>query len=247
MRLIVKLGDQLPKKAGKVADIGVKKQWLTKQDIAIERQLAKVIMQFQGKHEIFAEELHDTFVDSENVWVIDPISHTYSYLHGLPHYAVVVTHLHKGDPVFTAVYDPTMKELFTAQKNKGAFLNGKRIHVQPNSDACILSEFFRETHTKELKKAMRLFGEIIAFGRLKILGSVALSYAYVACGRVQATVIRGEDGFTAIAGRLLVEEADGTFTGFKGEPYTFSSSGALATAGDLHRKLLPIVKKYIKV
>lgn len=242
-KLIVELGDTLPSKAGKIQDIGIKKQWLTKQDLALERKLSAFINKLPGTHTIFAEELHTEFIDSENVWVIDPISHTFSYLHGLPHYAVVVSHLHKGILQFTAVYDPTMKELFTARKGKGAFLNNKRLRVlKKDTDGCILFEFFRQGVDTKNKDSFGLLGKLFGYGRIKIIGSVALDYAYVAAGRAQAAVIKNEDGFTAFAGRLLVEEAGGTFTDFSGKPYKVGATGAIASNGLIHKDMVKITK-----
>lgn len=242
-KLIIQLGDTLPFKAGKIDDIGIKKQWLTKQDLTIERKLSAFVKKLPGKHTIFAEELHTEFIDEENVWVIDPISHTFSYLHGLPHYAVVVSHIHKGILNFCAVYDPTMKELFTAQKGKGAYLNNKKLHVfGKNKDGCILFEFFRQSIDTQNKDAFGILGKLFAYGRIKILGSVALDYAYVAAGRAQAAVIKNEDGFTAFAGRLLVEEAGGTFTDFNGKPYKVGATGAIASNGVIHKNMVKITK-----
>src|SRR5258708_6645042 len=129
LSLVKKLGDELPELAGKIEDIGVKKQWVTAKDIEIEKTLAETIHKFPGEHKIFAEELNDEYISGDSVWVIDPISHTFSFIHGLTHYAVVLSHLVKGEVLFSVIYDPTTKELFTARKGKGSYLNDKRIHV----------------------------------------------------------------------------------------------------------------------
>ena len=120
---IIELGDSLPVLSGNVVDIGKSKQHLTEKDIEIETKLTELINTFSGKHSIYAEELHDNFVEEENVWIIGPISNTANFIHGMPHYSVVLSHIFKGEILFAIVYDPSNKELFTAEKGKGAFVS----------------------------------------------------------------------------------------------------------------------------
>src|SRR3989344_3026845 len=126
---IIELGDSLPAISGNIVDIGKNKQWLTAKEIEIETELINVINTFPGKHSFYAEELHRDFAASENVWIIDSISGTINFIHGMPHYSVVLSHLHKGEIKFAVVYDPSNKELFTAEKGKGTFLNDKQVRV----------------------------------------------------------------------------------------------------------------------
>jgi|SRR3989344_2295194 len=84
--LTKKNGMLLKQKAGKIKDIGITKKYLTELDLKIERDFEKMIGQFDGNHTIFAEEEHDNIKNSESIWVIDPISSTYNFIHGFPHY-----------------------------------------------------------------------------------------------------------------------------------------------------------------
>jgi myo-inositol-1(or 4)-monophosphatase len=127
---MIEAGKRIKEKAGQVEDIGIKKQWLTQEDIEIERGFVDLIKTFEGDHIVFAEEENSDFKEKDNVWIIDPISSTIAFIGGLPHYAIVCSHLHKGKVVFAAVYDPSIDEMFTAIKGQGAFLNGKSINVQ---------------------------------------------------------------------------------------------------------------------
>src|SRR3989338_6115527 len=79
-------------RAGKIKDIGIKKQWLTEEDIAIERGLKEIIQKHHPNHAFFAEEEHDSFPENENVWIADPISGTRTFIDGLPHYGIVVAY-----------------------------------------------------------------------------------------------------------------------------------------------------------
>jgi len=81
-------GKRLVMRAGKIADIGIIKKDLTEEDLAIERGLKEIITSFGSDHALFAEEENDVFQESKNVWAVDPISSTSSFIKGLPHYAL---------------------------------------------------------------------------------------------------------------------------------------------------------------
>lgn len=234
--LIVKLGDELPPVAGTVEDIGTKKQLLTKYDLYIEERLSQLIRTFPGQHTVFAEELHADFQAAENVWIIDPISHTLNFLRGLPHYAIVCSHMHKGNVVFSAVYDPCMKELFTAQLHMGSFLNGKKMTVDASaiSDPVILFG----SSLSRCEESVRAFSSLQPLGRIKNFGSYALHYAYVACGRAHGAVSLCKDIFPEFAGKLLLEEAGGEMTTFLGEDFSLHSQYIIASNGRLHDHLV---------
>lgn len=227
--LVKKLGDGLLAEAGKIEDIGVKKQWLTENDIKIEKALTKLVKGFEGEHKVYGEELHEEFLNADNVWVIDPISHTFNFLHGLPHYAVVVSHMKKGEIVFSIVYDPSMRESFVAYKGEGAYLNGERIEVKTQDvSRAVLFDHGHQGLDDFISAQERIF----SFGRIKTLGSLGLHYAYVACGRAQAAVSLNKDTFPEFAGKLLVEEAGGVFLDFDGDQLKTDTRGVIAASNE---------------
>ncbi len=232
IKKIIELGDSLPAVSGNTIDIGQSKQWLTKKDIEIETKLAKMIKTFSGKHSVYAEELHNNFIEDENVWIIDPISNTRNFIRGIPHYSVVLSHLHKGEIKFAVVYDPSNKELFTAEKGKGAFLNDKKIHVSEHQKELFFlvdgEEFFR-------KEVLKIISTIWENGHtVRILGSLGVHYAHVACGRIDGAISFNKDTFPEFAGKLLVEEAGGKFTDFVGDDLNVKTFGIIASNGLIH-------------
>lgn len=238
-------GDSIVEKAGKIEDIGVKKAWLTEQDIAIEKEFHKLIGTFSGTKQIFSEELSSDFVEGDNVWVIDPISHTFNYLHGLPHYAVVVGYLRKGETIFSAMYDPSVKELFVAEKKSGVTLNSEKVQVNTNNkNICTIYDPQMPDKRFDKKARLEILSQVMNIGRNKVFGSAGLQYAYVACGRVQACIDMNKDAFTSIPGELMVQEAGGIVTDFYGEKIDEKTMGIVVSNGVLHKDLLEITKKY---
>ncbi len=238
---IVELGDTLPQISGCIADIGKGKKWLTEKEIEIETELVNLIRTFPGEHSIYAEELHNTFVVAENVWVIDAISNTTNFLHGMPHYTIVLSHVHKDIVKFAVVYDPSSKELFTAEKGKGAFLNGKEIHVSNRSLKeeifFMMGPYFTPPRPYR-EKALRVIKAMSENGNtVRVFGSLGLHYAYVACGRSDVAVSFNEDTFPEFAGKLLVEEAGGKFTDFDGNILNVNTEGVIASNKKVHEEI----------
>lgn len=233
----MELGDTIVSEAGTVSDIGTEKQWLTERDLEIETKLSNFILKFDPGAQIYAEELHDNFNEGKSIWIIDPISSTYNFINGLPHFTVVVSHMKDGEVIFAAVYDPSAKELFSAEKGKGVYLNNKKVGVRDRSDFTILIGgcFERKLFNENLYELFKL-------GTVRVLGSVALHYAYVACGRTTVAYSNNKDTFPEFAGKLLVEEGGGVFTDGTGNPLTHECKGIIAASNkDNHKKILEIV------
>ncbi len=121
-RYIVEAGKTLVEKQEHIVDIGIKKRWLTEEDIRIEQMLETIIKDNDPSHELYAEEEHDSFPEVENVWVADPISGTRSYIDGSPNYSIAVAHMQGGVVQFSAVYHPPTDELFISHRGGGVIL-----------------------------------------------------------------------------------------------------------------------------
>ncbi len=238
---IIELGDTLPPLAGHTTDIGKSRQWLTQKDIEIETELTNLIKTFPGKHSVYAEEMHNTFVEDENVWIIDPISNTINFLQGMPHYSVVLSHLYKGEVQFAVVYDPSNKELFTAEKGKGTFLNKKRVYVSKRDEDMIfmIGPYVVSPHREKLLKVISVMSQ--SGSVMRNLGSLGVHYAYVACGRADFAISFNKDTFPEFAGKLLVEEAGGKFTDFNGGVLGPQTEGIIASNDLVYDQILKLV------
>jgi len=240
--LVIALGNSLPDLAGQIRDLGLAKKYVTEKDLEIEQALASLIKSFPGKQDIFAEEIYDQLLASDSLWVIDPISNTFNFLHGFPHYAIVVSHIVQGEVRFAVVYDPSVKELFLAKKGEGATLNGKPIQVNTTTnDHCLLYEFSSSKITQD--RAFWLMQKLNTLGKTKkSFGSVALHYAYVACGRASAAVTINKDIFPEMAGLLLVQEAGGRVSDFHGQAIGLDTVGVVFSNGQIHSDVLALLQ-----
>jgi len=212
--------------------------------LKIETELTNLINAFPGEHQVYAEEMSNTFTNSENVWIIDPISNTLNFIHGLPHYSVVLSHVYKSELLFAVVYDPSTQEMFTAEKGKGAFLNDIKISVSNRAEdlVVLVGPSLMPSYSKR-RRTVELLDLFSCVGAVRTFGSLGVHYAYVACGRADIAVTLNKDVFPEFAGKLLVEEAGGKFTDFEGGELTINTYGIVATNAVMHNDALRKVRQ----
>jgi myo-inositol-1(or 4)-monophosphatase len=237
-------GEKLIESAGRVADIGVKKRWLTEFDLAIERAVAETILALPGEHVLFAEEEHQSAPVGESIWILDPVSSTKSFIRGVPLFSTVISHVVNGETRFAAVFDPSRRELFTARRGQGAYLAERRLQVDASPSDWFLHSMPAH-RSLEGEPSVSLYADLLKLGSVRMSGmSEGLAYAYVACGRFSGAVGGNIDVFPAWAGRLLVEEAGGLFTDFFGQPLTFDPHGTACGPAAVHARLVSTVSRY---
>ena len=207
-------GKRLAGRVGNIADIGITKKYLTEEDLAIERGFKNIINSFGDNHVLYAEEENDVFKNSDNFWVVDPISGTKGFIEGRPNsYSIVISHLINHKAVFAAVYNPTADELFTAYIGKGAFLNNESIRVSHRSSQVILRP---STSWKRPEVIERLNQLLKGYSVISNWNSIAIQYCEVACGRADGIITATKDAFPEFAAALIIREAGGKFTNLRG-------------------------------
>ena len=231
---------------------------VTEADRASEKLIReKLTAAFPG-HGIFGEEGTREQLDSEYRWYVDPLDGTTNFAHGFPAFCVIlglerrakqkqtqVLRLRAapsaqddnvdedGEIVAGVVYDPLRDEMFSAERGKGAWLNGKAIHV---SKTRTLAESLTATgfpsHKRHSSPNMHFYQEITLRSHgVRRAGSAGLDLAYVACGRLDGFWEFNLNPWDTSAGILLVEEAGGTVTHFDGGRFTLDSREVFATNG----------------
>ena len=202
-------------------------------DIKSEELIVRTIKKHYPHHDILTEETKHHHVSSDYLWVIDPLEGTLNYAHHIPFWALNIGLFHKGKPLLGVIHSPITKETFHALEGKGAFLNGKRIQVNNESDP--LKTFFSGS-VKHLAN-LNLSGHV-----LRSYGCCGLELAYVACGRLGGRIkLRGIDPYGYGASSSIIIEAGGTLTDIHGHQWKLNSGGAIASNGKLHQKLVELV------
>lgn len=195
-------------------------------------------------HDILTEESPEIAGSSGFRWIIDPLDGTTNYAHSYPVFCVSIALEVKGVIMFGAVCNPMLGELFLAERGAGAFLNGRRLTISRTemlSHSLLATGFpydIRQDRNNNINyfKVMALNAQAV-----RRTGSAALDLAYLAAGRF--------DGFWELklmpwdtaAGWLLVEEAGGIVTDFRGDPYHLLSRNILASNGLIHAEISRIL------
>lgn len=169
-------------------------------------------------------------------WVLDPIDGTKSFICGVPLYSTLLAYEEAGDPVLGVCYFPALNELVYAERGHGAYWNGRRTQVSRQSQitgAVIASgsvgtmdrtgrlEGFRMLEAKAM--AARTWGD-------------AYGHALVATGRVAAMLDPLVARWDISAMAVIVREAGGRFTDFRGSEAL--GSEAISSNGLVHEELL---------
>lgn len=179
-------------------------------------------------------------------WVIDPLDGTTNFVHGLPTYAVSVGLMAGDEVVAGVVYEVNRDECFYAWKGGGAFLNDEPIKVTPAStiDESLFATGFPVHNFEKLHDYLAILNELMkdAHG-LRRVGSAATDMAYVACGRYEAFFEYNLNPWDVAAGVIIVQEAGGTITDFRGEN-DFLFGKEMVAAGPVHAELLKVIKKH---
>ena len=144
-------------------------------------------------------------------WIIDPIDGTVNYLQGIPICCISIALIHENRPIIGVIHDFNKEETFTAINNSGAYLNGESIYVSKKlkpQDAILATGFPTQTHNSinKINKTVNTFSQ---WKKIRMLGSAALSLAYVASGRIDAYHENSIMLWDIAAGWALVEAAGG--------------------------------------
>ena len=224
---------------------------VTEADVAVETMFRKMIAERFPDHTILAEEFGEDAATrgASHCWVFDPIDGTNNYAHGLPIFCSSLALEIDGKGEIGAIYDPTRKELFVAERGGGAFLNGRPIHVSSAStlvESMLVTGFPYDIHER-IPEIVGLFGEFVGKARaVRRLGSAALDLCYVAAGRMDGFWEQDLKPWDIAAGTIIVEEAGGRVTDFAGEPYSSRRSQLLATNGAIHDDMLAVTRAFLR-
>ena len=217
---------------------------VTEADHASERAIMAVIQQDYPDHYILTEESGAIIQDSTYKWIIDPIDGTVNFANGIPLCCVSIGLEQDGKMIMGAVYNPLMNEFFFAQKGFGATLNNKQIQVSQKTaviKSCLVTGF-PYTYLDEPNGPIQVFEKLIRKGvPVRRLGSAAIDLCWVAAGRFDGFYEHKLQAWDSAAGFLMVEEAGGKVTDFKGEHYSPYQPHLLATNGKIHDELLGII------
>ncbi|UCH00681.1 MAG: inositol monophosphatase [Deltaproteobacteria bacterium] len=219
---------------------------VTEADRVSEEMITSKINHLFPDHDILAEEFTYTNRGSDFRWIIDPLDGTTNYAHGYPVFCVSIALQRLDEIILGIIYNPMLSEMFVAEKDKGVFLNGREVHVSNTiriSESLVATGFPYDIR-EDTQNNLNYFNKMIMEARaIRRAGSAALDLAYVAAGRF--------DGFWEIklspwdtaAGWLMVVQAGGLVTDFRGKEYYLDSPVILASNGKIHKEMMDVLNR----
>lgn len=214
---------------------------ITEADRRSEKLVVDKLQLYFPSHGIVAEEGSGSEGASEYRWYVDPLDGTTNFAHGFPMFNVTLALARAGEVIAGVVYDPVRREMFTAERGAGAYLNHRRMRV---SDTKRLSDSLASTGFPSRKRHHNInihfyYQLAMASHGVRRTGSAALDLAYVSCGRLDFFWEFGLKPWDQAAGTLLVTEAGGKTSDMNGQPLLVAGSDhLLADNASLHDEVL---------
>jgi myo-inositol-1(or 4)-monophosphatase len=222
---------------------------VTEYDYKAEKAIIDLIQKHAPNSQFLAEESGVSGKESSLIWVIDPLDGTVNFAHQIPIFAVSIGIEKEGQILAGVVLQPITDELFVAERNKGAFCNGKAIAVSQVStlQGSILATGFPYNLAENPHDCIDHFIDILRAGiPIRRLGAAAIDFVYTASGRFEGFFEVSLSPWDCAAGKLILEEAGGKITEWNGDPFEIRShSPLLATNGRIHREAISLLSRKV--
>lgn len=227
--------------------------YVTEVDKESEQIIIQILKKSFPDDIIIAEESYDGSYDGRSpAWIIDPLDGTTNFIHGFPMISVSIARIENGIISAGCVLDPLREEFFWAIRDKGAYMNGRRLHPRseaPLIDKALVATGFPFRRKDLVEPYFKTFTEI--FKRVSDIrrgGSAALDLTYIACGRIDGFWEIGLKPWDIASAMLFIREVGGVVTDFwgRGEQDVIWNGNIIAAASaDLHKMIFEYVKRFL--
>ena len=202
--------------------------FVTVYDVAVQDFILRELLKKWPDAVFLAEEQENDnqVLNAPRCFILDPIDGTANFIHNYRHSCISLAMLEQGTTVFGAIYNPYLDEMFCAELNKGATLNGRPIHVSDSHPENGFATFGTSPYYKQTlgEKTFALAKSLYqTMSDVRRSGSAALDLAYLAAGRTDAFFELRLSPWDIAAGTLLIREAGGTITQSDGTPVTLTA------------------------
>ena len=223
---------------------------VTEYDHKAEQSIIEFITGNVPNSQFLAEESGASGSNKNGItWIVDPLDGTVNFAHQIPIFAVSIGIEQDGKVIGGVILQPMTQELFVAEVGKGAFMNGRKIHVSkaPVLKESILATGFPYNLAENPSDCIEHFVDILKAGiPIRRLGAAAIDLAYTAAGHFDGYFEIGLSPWDCAAGKLLLEEAGGLITTWEGKPFDIRSRNTIiATNGLIHNEAVTLLTRSI--
>jgi myo-inositol-1(or 4)-monophosphatase len=215
----------------------------TKADIESEQAIITVLRQAFPRYNIYAEESGRIDNGSEYTFVIDPLDGSNNFVLGIPDFAISIGLLQNNEATLGVIYNPILDLLYSAEKGKGAYLNGKPIHVndEANITKTTVSYTCGYNTSREYSESVKSKLHDLPVKRVLDTWAPAYDYCLLASGRLEAIISKEGDLEDYVAAKIIVTEAGGKISDFKNNPVDGKAADFIATNGTPIHETLSIL------
>lgn len=216
---------------------------VTEVDEQAERKIGGMLREAFPDYGMLAEEGGASSGDGEYRWIVDPLDGTVNYAHGLPVFCVSIALERAGELALGVVHDPMREETFVAERGGGATLNGRPIRVSETNELIRALVVTGLPYDRDaMPAALDLFSRFAVLTQgIRKQGSAALNVCYVASGRLDGYYERGVKPWDVAAGALILEEAGGKVTDFRGDGFDLEGPEIVASNAALHGSMVDVI------
>lgn len=224
-------------------------EYVTEIDRMAEDIIVEVIHDHYPDHSILGEERGQQG-EHEFQWIVDPLDGTTNFIHGFPVFSVSIAVTHNGQLEHGVVYDPLRQEIFSASRGQGAQLDGRKIRVSRRpgmQHSLIATGFPYRANKKYLDQYLEMLKAVISVSAgIRRPGSAALDLCYVAAGRVDGFWEIGLNIWDVAAGALIIKEAGGRISDFRGSDGYLQSGNIVAGNPKIYAALSKLLTPHTK-
>jgi myo-inositol-1(or 4)-monophosphatase len=249
------LGETVAREAGRIllehyrTDFAVEHKGavnlVTEVDLAAEEWIVSRIRKSFPSHSILAEEKHSNAPAGDVSWVVDPLDGTTNYAHGYPAFSVSIGLEVRGELEWGAVFDPVRDELYTARRGRGGFCNGVPVRVSrvTSLNASLLATGFPyDIRTDSQTNLDNFCAFAVRTQGIRRSGSAALDFCSVAAGRLDGFWELKLNPWDCAAGYLIIREAGGKVTNFRGGSGSIYDRQVVASNGLIHEEMIRVLE-----
>ena len=207
-------------------------------DLESNKAIIKIIKKNFPTHSILSEETGFEDNKSDFKWVIDPLDGTHNFLHKIPIFGISIALEYKNETVLGVMHFPVLCMTAVAEKNKGAFLNRKKLKVSDKKildHAFVLVDYSYSTRN-QMAKILRSFSKKSV--DIRNFGAAVYNLLMIASGKAEGYIILSTNEWDVAAGFLIIEEAGGKITDSDGKKYSFNQKKFMASNGKVHKELI---------
>jgi len=218
------------------------KEAVTEYDKLSDKFIVDQIKKRYPDHNILSEEGGFKRGNSNYLWIVDSLDGTSNFANQNPLFSVCIALMRDNKLILGAVYAPIIGEFYIGEKGKGAFLNGKRIRVSEISEIEKSYLIYCEGREKNRQRFAKIINKIYPMVTdVRKIGSAGLETSWVASGRAEAYFTTKIEPWDVAAGILLVQEAGGKISDFKGNSWQVKTSDLVFSNKKVHSKVLNLI------